>query len=199
MNKYYIKKKVYSSCSWVDQTLEKCTEVRSAWIYIFPDPAVCHEASLCARFLLWLIHWTSTVFLVCNKNHIFYRKKKKREREREMKRNNPNTSLHDKGTVYNEFLWRKRKNFSSLDFWGFDTVVRISNNEGYIWCCQKFKNLLIFFLYWKNQLFLHERMRKPIFLCQSIKPFYFFPLPCYLLWGSSSQFAVILHTKQHQK
>lgn len=72
-----------------------------------------------------------------------------------MKRNNPNTSLHINSTAYNEGLWRKRKIFSSLDFWGFDTVVRISNNEGNVWCCQKFKNLLIF-LYWKNQLFCME-------------------------------------------
>lgn len=117
--------------------------------------------------------------------------------KKEMKRNNSNTSLHINSTVHNEGLWRKRKIFSSLDFWGFDTVVRILNNEGYVWCCQKFKNLLIF-LYWKNQLFLHESMRKSIFLCQSREPFYFFPLPCYLLWGSSSQFAVILYTKWHQ-
>jgi len=71
---------------------------------------------------------------------------------------------------------KKRKNFSSLNFWGFDAVVRLSNNGGYVGCWQKFNNPIIFFLIGKIS-FLHERMGKPIFLFQQGQPFFFFPLP----------------------
>lgn len=54
-------------------------------------------------------------------------------------------------------------------------MVRIANNEGYVSCCQKFKNTLFFFLYWKNPPSAQENGKAYFYL--SRKADFFFPVP----------------------
>lgn len=108
--------------------------VYSAWTFIAPDPVVYHEASLCARLLVWLIDQSSTVFLICNKNHTFYREKKHTHTgKKKIKKKILSlcwrctmSSFEEKERIYPHWIWGQ-----------FDAVVRKLNNENYGYCCQK--------------------------------------------------------------
>lgn len=106
--------------------------------------------------------------LICNKNHTLGKKKKF-------------LSTLTVWYTMSSFERKNKNNFSSLNFWGFDAVVRISNTEGYVRCCQKFKKLLhiyinIYIYRKKNHLFTWEN-GKAYFSLSIRAAFFLLPSP----------------------